>query len=1110
MSRMNRITSRKFSLLMHLVLNNKPLMDRVELLDNKDEVYYETPLLSQRLRQFNVPPFWDPECPDEYQEKWGKDWKYIHEALVEGLQDGNAAGGRVGIERFKYEGPVLENVCALSKSEGWGNCMDDVVQEYLVASGWSIRERFELWAKKAPRNEKGEIAKGFVGVTPWSGRLDQILEDIFGDRVRGEDMLSPTEESKIWFTGLLQTYLDIANKDWKRALSTMTKTQVALEKILGEKFWTTLDLPEDFTLRKAKSAFKLLLQWKSQLTWQVLLASDEKIREQVIDVEKPDATELIAKRWEALSVDGRKADYCQMALGFVVGVIEAKTGKDVEVQLENNYDDQIVKYGRVLARAVRQDRINAIPTPSESDFNAFKLELTDFAEKFVGRDDNTLSVAISMYDNPDFNLAYESYLADGEDIGVGELGKYDPAKLYLYLGLPKNGVPVSFRSHTADEPSMLPKGDHEGEFRGSVPVSVSWHQLIFVARVIQHMTATHTAQINNIWKIGEPPENAFIPVKEQWAKFPGICLFDEVGLGKTMCAMATIATLQSLYHIQQEAKRTGNADSVPACLKGATTFGNLTTGIPNQRHLIVVPTSLVDQWCAEILRFFRQSAVHVHRVSSSEKKWAGEIKEILATKSIDPLNQIVIVAAPTLQRMFRQNSRSIAFDTLDGIPRLKYNQSPNTLYAIPWCSTFLDEVQDARTGKALWKAMSAIFDGSLLKVPMTATPLLESPNDLVNLALLVRPPTLDLRETSNLKDMSRDLRILKGKSTVRTHQEALELTSRSRIVAAMEGTGVAYFASTMVKIVQRHLAPLTVKRTNRSKDWNEKPLGAQLPPHTFLHVSVTVTDQEADMSYEAFTNTVKADLQARVFDTNTLGKFFNEARSNLSFPSGDSIPPEQYGITALESDSATKLKCAIELVLNVLRQGADAVFPEKYKGSSDGVVTTSELGLPDFVAGWHVSPLLDSERHTPREKIIMYTTYAKFHPYIEKIFNECGIKTVVINGSLPPRDRTKLIDEFRHNDVDLLVMSQVGSTGLNLTCARTLILYEAGWSAVTTQQIEGRIHRRGQKLPTYVVQLMAAKTVEVLLIANGLGKRALLDAFMEVERNESTLVFLIS
>jgi SNF2 family DNA or RNA helicase len=54
-----------------------------------------------------------------------------------------------------------------------------------------------------------------------------------------------------------------------------------------------------------------------------------------------------------------------------------------------------------------------------------------------------------------------------------------------------------------------------------------------------------------------------------------------------------------------------------------------------------------------------------------------------------------------------------------------------------------------------------------------------------------------------------------------------------------------------------------------------------------------------------------------------------------------------------------------------------------------------------------------------------------------------------------------------------------------------------------TLQLKGRIDRRGQKQPTFIYQFMAINTVEVVLIANGLGKRQLLEDFIKVDRNKS-------
>ncbi|KAH7868735.1 uncharacterized protein C8R40DRAFT_1074610 [Lentinula edodes] len=877
-------SNRKFALLVHLILNNRNLLKAEKLVDGDGTLFEKESVLTAQLRRFNVPPFWEPTCPPQCQEKWGGRWKHIHEHLKDLKK-----GGRAEIEKYNFKNRDLNDVAMSNKSEGWGSCMDGPLKDALENVGFSIRDRYLAWVKLyAEKDEQGRVVRGFVPLTQWTGRQDSFLEEVFGDAIKGKD-ITPPDTAKTWLNGVIQTYLDAATKECKRATDSLNATQTELEKILGADFWKSFEVPQNFDVKKARSVFKKMQHWKSQLAWQVTTEEDDEIREEEIDIESPEASKEIAARWSRLSDQGKKLEYCQMIIGWLVGVIEAKTSKTIEVNFDaGGYDEKIVGYGRVLARSIPRKKIENIPAPSESDFQAFALELADFAEEWVERDDSALRTAISMYENPEVDEALLLYKSDGADIGVGEFRGYDDKKLHEYLGLPDDGLPLAFRRHTADEPGMLADPDGDKPFLNSTPVKISWHQFVFVAAVMLALTTPKKAALPNILHSGPVNERTIRPVREQWATVPGICLFDEVGLGKTMCALATIATLQSLYEIQEKVKaKEMDRSKLPACLRDAPSFGNLESGIPNERHLVVVPNSLMDQWTAEITRFFRSNAIHLHIISNRADHWEAEITKVLGTTSVPRINQIVIVAARTIQRMFTANERSIAFMQVDGIPRLRYQQKADTVYAMPYCSTFLDEVQDARTGKALWKAFSAIFDDSLIKVPMTATPLLESPNDLVNLALLVRPPSMVDDETSNLRGMSRDLRILKGKSTVRTHQEALLLTERDKIMEQTEGTGVAFFAGRMVKVVQRHLAPHTVKRTNKSLNFEGKPLGAQLPPHTMIHVRVTVTDSEADSSYDAVQDTLKA----RVFDTNTLGI--------LTVPRGGGVEGERQYLSCL-------------------------------------------------------------------------------------------------------------------------------------------------------------------------------------------------------------------
>lgn len=77
--------------------------------------------------------------------------------------------------------------------------------------------------------------------------------------------------------------------------------------------------------------------------------------------------------------------------------------------------------------------------------------------------------------------------------------------------------------------------------------------------------------------------------------------------------------------------------------------------------------------------------------------------------------------------MYNQNRGKIQHNEENGMPRLRYTPPAHTLYCFSWGSVWVDEAHEARTGKALWRAISAILELALVKVLMTATPLLEQP-----------------------------------------------------------------------------------------------------------------------------------------------------------------------------------------------------------------------------------------------------------------------------------------------------------------------------------------------------------------------------------------------
>jgi hypothetical protein len=83
------------------------------------------------------------------------------------------------------------------------------------------------------------------------------------------------------------------------------------------------------------------------------------------------------------------------------------------------------------------------------------------------------------------------------------------------------------------------------------------------------------------------------------------------------------------------------------------------------------------------------------------------------------------------------------------------------------------------------------------------------------------------------------------------------------------------------------------------------------------------------------------------------------------------------------SDSASKLKWCLELSSRIITLGGDQIVDPKFHGTSSRILETSDLGLRNVLEQYTIQPINRNERKG--EKVIVYTTFAKFHEYMIQV-----------------------------------------------------------------------------------------------------------------------------
>lgn len=95
------------------------------------------------------------------------------------------------------------------------------------------------------------------------------------------------------------------------------------------------------------------------------------------------------------------------------------------------------------------------------------------------------------------------------------------------------------------------------------------------------------------------------------------------------------------------------------------------------------------------------------------------------------------------------------------------------------------------------------------------------------------------------------------------------------------------------------------------------------------------------------------------------------------------------------------------------------------------------------------------------------------------------------------QNRQTLVRSFQDGDAPIFLISlKAGGTGLNLTRADTVILYDPWWNPAVQDQATDRSHRIGQVNPVFVYKLITVGTVEEAILAIQDKKRALFDGIL--------------
>ncbi len=141
------------------------------------------------------------------------------------------------------------------------------------------------------------------------------------------------------------------------------------------------------------------------------------------------------------------------------------------------------------------------------------------------------------------------------------------------------------------------------------------------------------------------------------------------------------------------------------------------------------------------------------------------------------------------------------------------------------------------------------------------------------------------------------------------------------------------------------------------------------------------------------------------------------------------------------------------------------------------------------------------------KKILIFSEWKRMTNIIGQMLKKNNIGFVELNGSVPVKNRGKIIKEFEDNEnCKIFISTEAGGTGLNLQVADTVINFELPWNPAKKNQRIGRIDRLGQLSKNLtVISFITKKSIEMSIASGLILKQNLFDSVLSPD-NETNIV----